>query len=199
MAWPKAGHGPDDLSRGLGEGDSPVFKGPWPVPNKVAELPSLATVGRCVHPRNSPGVPGGRQEGLLGPSPWLPKSPFRHTFPGSRTFGRVLIWASPRASRTATNSSLCFTETSLLGPRPPRPRTAAHVLRGPFYRSPPGHAARPCSTAATSWASTSTWRHEKPPENLHARLESSPPNTHAVSGDWGGLVRPGQSPGGGGV
>lgn len=32
-------------------------------------LPPLATVGRCVHPRNSPRVPAAGQAGLTGPEP----------------------------------------------------------------------------------------------------------------------------------
>lgn len=50
-------------------GASPVFKGPWPVPNKVTELPSLATGERCVRPKDSREAQeeSGRTGWALGP------------------------------------------------------------------------------------------------------------------------------------
>lgn len=39
---------------------------------------------------------------------------------------------------------------------------------------------------------TNAWRSRKQPENLKTGLESSPPNIHTISEDWGGLMLPGQ-------
>lgn len=140
-------------------------------------------MGRCEHPRNSPGVPGGGQKGWLGPSPWLPKPPSVMHFPARERlvgslFGQVPGPQGPPPTPLSALRKRPFWAPGLRhSPRPPCPRTAALLLL-PTDQGP--------VPAASSWGSTSTWGHWN--HQRTSTLASKHPRSL-----WG------QSPGGGGV
>lgn len=183
---------------GLG-GKSCFLRDPGLSPTKSQNF--LGHCGRCVHPRNSPG--GGQD--WLGPIAQPPKSSFHHALPGSRTFDRVLIWSSLRASRTANPCSLCLRKCPLTTPRLPHSPQPPFLLNHGSFTSATLRAMPSCSFLQIPLlaipkgpgprlpppGSSNTWRGRKRPENLKSGLESSPPHTHTISEDWGGLIRPG--------
>lgn len=180
-----------------------------PVPNKVAELPPLATGERYVCPRDSREA---QEEG--GRTGWAPGSgcldppPVTHFLAREHSVGSLFGQVpGPQGLPPTALSAYGKVPSGLLDP----PLSTASSCSGPLGTSATLSAMPPAVFLQTPLPAvpqgpvpglpppggTNTWRSSKQPEDLKTGLEASPPNVHMISEDWGGLMLPGQFHGGG--